>query len=288
MDDSGKFEPNMPQLYGQPMYHYTSESAVIGILNRDKITLWLKNADYFDDTTEGKEIYRHLHTACNKLYKAGKITLEQYQQIISLKDTETYPLEYPTMLFDSESGGYIQGHNKCTAYVMSFCKEPNNRYMWKGYAKQECCLHFNRDRLNQWFPRNIECFKEIREVTYCDTDKVNEIKELILNSIAHDDYLQEIKDGINASRYFYKKWFPFHKEKEIRLLFAIPQRAKETTYIEQEFHGSPSIKVEIGPDDEQFTINGVTIAKNASYERVEQHFQATDHPLVRIHRKEGS
>lgn len=276
---------HIPQLEGQPMYHYTTEDAVTGILKNGRIILWLKNADYFDDTTEGKEIYQHLHTACNKLLKEGRITSEQYQQIVKLEDAEIYPLQYPTMLLDDKSGGYIEGHNNCTAYVMSFCEEPSDEYMWEEYAHQECCLHFNRDRLDKWFPRNIECFKEVREVTYNDEQKVGEIQSLILDSLASDDYLQYIADGININRYFYKKSDLFCMEKEIRLLFAIPQCVRQTTYVEQEFNGKPSIKVEISPNDELFIINGLTLGNNSNYERIEKHLQTTNHPLVRIYRK---
>lgn len=285
MENSGRIRLHMPQLEGRPMYHYTTENALIGILREEKIVLRLKNADYFDDTTEGKEIYRHLRTACRRLLKEGRITSEQCQQITKLEDTETYPLQYPTMLLDDKRSGYIEGHNNCTAYVMSFCKEPDNEYMWEKYAKQECCLHFNRDGLNWWFPSNIECFKEIREVTYTDKDKVDEIYDLILNSLSYDDYLQNIRDGLSINRYFYKKWCPYRKESEMRLLFAIPQCTRKTTYVEEEFHSYPSIKVEIDPKNELFMINGVTLADNANYKRVAKHLQATNHPLVRIQRK---
>lgn len=285
MENNDQIRLHLPQLEGRPMYHYTTESAVTGILQDTRIVLWLKNADHFEDTTEGKEIYQHLHTACNNLFKVGRITSDQCQQIIKLKGTETYPLQYPTMLLGDKRGGYIEGHNNCTAYVMSFCKEPDNEYMWEKYASQECCLHFNRDGLNRWFPRNIECYKEIRAVTYKDEDKVNEIQDLILNSLTRSDYLQSIRDGLNINRYFYKKCGSFHKEKEIRLLLAIPQCARQTTYVEQEFRNNPSIKVEIGPQNEQFIINGITLGEKANYEHIAQHLQTTNHPLVRIHRK---
>jgi len=285
LNNNGKIRLHIPQLEGRPMYHYTTEEAVTGILKDGKIVLWLKNADYFDDTTEGKEIYQHLRIACNKLHEARRITSEQCQQIIKLEDTETYPLQYPTMLLDDKSGGYIEGYNNCTAYVMSFCKEPDNEHMWEEYGHQECCLHFNRDRLDEWFPKNIECFKEIREVTYDNEDKVSEIQNLILDSLIYDNYLQHIRDGININRYFYKDKLKFYEEKEIRLLFAIPQCARQTTYVEQTINGKPFIKVEIGPKDKLFIINGLTIGNSSNYERIEKHLQVTNHPMVRIHRK---
>ena len=277
--------PNFPQLEGRLMYHYTSEEAVLGIIKQDMIVLQPTKADCLDDTTEGKEIYEHLQAACNELFAAGAITQEQYQQIIELKDIEKHSLVYPSWLHNNKTDICSAAFKECVAYEMSFCKVVDDEGMWEDYAHQQCCLHFNMDSLSQWFPQNIDCSMEIREITYYDVEKVKEIKELILDSITSEDYLQKIEDGINYNCYFYKGKEEFSGEKEIRFLCVVPKNPTQTTYIEKVEPGrKPYIEVEISSIHELFVIRGVTIAKNADYKRVKQYL-ATCNPHIEVFRK---
>lgn len=255
-----------PQNEGDAVYHYTSQSSLSGILKKDKIVLQLTKLCDLDDKTEGTEIFNHFEKACNNLLKQKKITDEQYKKILELKNDCTSKMF--TICFKNDAM-YID-YKETDAYIMSFCKDDDNIFMWEEYAGQDgCCIHFNEKYLKKLFINPFEHYINIEEVVYDDDKKVEILEECIFENLKDEDYLRRIKNEISSYKYLFKKK-SFENEKEIRMIVYVPKSTDNLTFETKfKFKGNKKlsyIELEIiEPEIKMFLVNGITL--NSSFEK---------------------
>lgn len=262
---------NFPQLEldGECVYHYTSGNAVLGILQNEKIVLWLTNADYLNDTTEGTAIFESVKIAAKSLFERKLLGQELYQRIVNIAVVDTH--DYPTFYDSKSDKKYHSDYKKCDVYTMSFSTNSDSLPMWNYYAGNGYCLHFNKKCLQRLFLKQFECFCEIRPIKYSRNIAKNLEKELsgIVENQNAEDAIQNIKDYLAIERYFYKDE-AFAYENEYRLLLAVPQKSEQTFEIkfkEKSGYIIPFIEVEL-TDWNQILgmVKGITIGPLASKE----------------------
>lgn len=128
---------NTPQ-FESDIYHYTSESGVKGILQKEKLVLQMTKADCLNDAAEGKEIFIHLKEVCEQLVKEGKLLQTQANKILDLGNN--FEPELPTSYFYKNKEGldaFTIKYRRCEMYVMSFCEEKDYLPMWNYYGAKE-------------------------------------------------------------------------------------------------------------------------------------------------------
>ncbi|WP_160637283.1 DUF2971 domain-containing protein [Pseudoflavonifractor sp. 60] len=260
---------SLPQLDGECVYHYTSNNALLGILQKGKIVLWLTHADYLNDTTEGSAIFERVKAACKNLFEQKKLNKELYQRILDIVPEDAR--DYPTLYRGKDDGVYHSEHKKCDVYTMSFSADSDSLPMWNYYAGNGYCLHFNKNYLEDFFPTQFECCCLIRPINYSPNVTKNlerEFCELVTNENVKDP-IQRIKDSLAIERYFYKD-SAFAYENEYRLLLAVPRESKqpfEIKFREKAGYIIPYIEVELTDRQQTFSmIKGVTIGPLANRE----------------------
>ena len=273
------------------IFHYTSENGILGIFQKDNIVLQLTKAYCMNDISEGKEIFDSLKRVCIKLHDTGKLNDERYNAILNTKDNvpETLPVgwfkrnSHQTSLDESnlekgEPVDSIMMTNKvCDVYLMSFCKCSDLLPMWNYYAaygQQGYAIHFKRNTL-PLLHYSKECYADVVNVIYKDSEKDKIVEEIILRSLPVHDYLKYISDWLSVYRYQFKN-SAFEYEQEVRYLVGIPQKPEKETY-EIKFKtkkGSIIPYIEIKLDaQKQFTVTGVTIGPFADVELVKKNLQ---------------
>lgn len=273
------------------IFHYTSENGILGIFQKDKIVLQLTKADCMNDISEGKEIFDSLKRVCTKLHDTGKLDDERYEAILNIKENipETLPVgwfmrnvdqnSFEGSIFEKgeQADGIIMMNKTCDIYLMSFCKKSDLLPMWNYYAaygQQGYAIHFRRDTL-PLLHDSKECYADVVDVIYKDSEKDKIVEEVILSSLPVHDYLKYISDWLSVYRYQFKN-SAFEHEQEVRYLVGIPQKPEKETY-EIKFKtkkGSIIPYIELKLDaHKQFTVTGVTIGPFADVELVKRNLQ---------------
>lgn len=263
---------DFPQLNGDCVYHYTSGSALSGILQTDKVVLRLTCADYLNDTTEGVEIFKHVKTACENLLNQGKLRKELYKMITEIVPADAQ--EYPTWYYQKADDRYCVDHKPCNVYTMSFSQDSDSLPMWNYYAghgSQGYCLHFNIQKLKNIFPTQFECFCAVESIVYTP-DIVKSIEDEILHIAKESDNeiaFQRVKDYLALVRYFYKAG-AFEYEKECRLLLAVPKNSAhtfDTKFREKDGYIIPYVEIELSDWQQRLgLIKGITVGPFANKE----------------------
>ena len=259
----------------EDIYHYTSESGIMGILQKDKVLLRLTKADSLNDRTEGKDIFEHLQIVCEDLLGKQQITQKQYDELVRLKDKSTTksPILYFTGTESHSTKPLEKAYYECEIYTMSFCKEKDYLPMWNYYGaseKQGYCLHFNSKNLIDII-EDKPYWLEIKEIIYNDNEKQKKIEDIILESIHYDDYLERIRSDIDMNKYFMKNHC-FEYEKEVRLLIAVPI---EDNRFEIKFrlgHGTLIPYIEV-PITNPLAITGITIGPFADIDLMKRNLE---------------
>ena len=121
------------------VFHYTSTSGLIGILNSQ--TIWLTNAGFLNDT---EELAYGANVAAEKLRECAR-----HEQSIQPDDPKTDYVVYALKSI-AESLEHISGGNSIGVdfpFVSCFSTERDDLSQWRGYASGGCCIAFHRDSL---------------------------------------------------------------------------------------------------------------------------------------------
>ena len=209
------------------MYHYTSPTNIINILNGENIQLRFTRYDCVNDTSEGKYAYDVFIEACMGLNKNKKITNEYCKFLLELISDETRN-EY--IAHSNDTLQKIFGHKvkKGVGYICCFSKNHDSLPMWNYYVKNDTYRGINIGLHSNKLHNSLEGVKiSLYNVIY----KESEIKSLFTNKIV--EYRKYFKNDdpsvksniacyicilINIIKYIAKKQC-FEHENEVRAIF---------------------------------------------------------------------
>ena len=129
---------------------------------------------------------------------------------------------------------------------MCFSEVSDSLPMWKYYGNHGYCLHFTKElilRLQNptFFP--YYHYVDFGAVIYSDTQKIKELREIVLRNCAEKHYKENICREINRKRFFFKH-NGFDYEKGHRILIAIPNEILDS----ETKHFCPQIKYKTKSD----------------------------------------
>lgn len=124
---------------GEFVFHYTSTSGLIGILNSQ--TIWLTNSGFLNDT---EELAYGANVAAERLRVCAKHE-QSMQPDDSMTDYVVYVLKSIAESLECISDGNPIGVD--FPYVSCFSTERDDLSQWRGYAPGGYCIAFHRDSL---------------------------------------------------------------------------------------------------------------------------------------------
>lgn len=228
----------------EPLYHYTSQKGLSGILQKEKIEFRFSRIDCLNDFTEGKGILEYYRKLCKQLLQSNEIDEDYFKSIIN-----TLPMEKACFIYDEDSLGSAENQTFKTGYVGDFVSYmfslsslPDSLPMWNYYLKNTYYngynLGFSTLRLKEQFhyhPFKTEYLSQFNVVEYDDFEKDDILKDYIQALYKYrcmdDEQLSETKQLISRElekwRYCFKD-NAFSHEKEIRLIIKVPLNEDKT------------------------------------------------------------
>lgn len=231
------------------VYHYTSPSGLLGIVDNEENSknakLWFTRWDSLNDKNERYDIQEVLKEY--KELKGDSIPKEFQDAIQKLIDTDVDEWELPPILWHH----YDMNHLKCmnfsdpnpdNIYICSFSTDGDSLPMWKCYSKSS---HYEGYALGidvaKWEERVKElngCALDIRRVIYDEKDKIKKIDEIVseCEKDLKNESIQKILSTILGTEYiernlslriarlqlvFKDKHFSY--ENEVRVILRIPK-----------------------------------------------------------------
>ena len=173
------------------LFHYTSVNAANSIVMAQ--SLRATNITTFDDE--------------NELF-GGLDPISCYLEGVRKKSG----LNGLTAFFASQISRLVDCQSMFNFYCISFCKEANYDFMWKNYAKDGCCLIFDKDKLLKAFLMDVEdsCKNRDREKSVVSGDflpcvylKEKDISPQITNYLQSLKQIENIKGNARSVPYNY-------------------------------------------------------------------------------------
>lgn len=163
----------------ETMYHYTSPSNVIHILNENNIQLRFTRLDCVNDTSEGKYANEVFADVCKALYKNKKITNDYCNFLLELISDQA---KSKYIDHSSDTLQRIFGHKvkKGVGYICCFSKNHDSLPMWNYYVKNDIYRGVNIGLHSNKLHNSLE---GIRIALYNVIYKESEIKSLFADKI---------------------------------------------------------------------------------------------------------
>lgn len=231
------------------VYHYTSPSGLLGIVDNEENSknakLWFTRWDSLNDKNERYDIQEVLKEY--KELKGDSIPKEFQDAIQKLIDTDVDEWELPPILWHY----YDMSHLKCmnfsdpnpdNIYICSFSTDGDSLPMWNYYSKSS---HYEGYALGidvaKWEERVKElngCALDIRRVIYDEKDKIKKIDEIVseCEKDLKNESIQKIRSTILGTEYIEQnlslriarlqlifKDKHFSHENEVRAILKIPK-----------------------------------------------------------------
>lgn len=223
------------------VYHYTSPSGLLGIVDNEENSknakLWFTRWDSLNDKNERYDIQEVL-----KEYKKSKgdsIPKEFQDAIQKLIDTDVDEWELPQIRFMDNAGNTIISEiDSKNVYICSFSVDKDSLPMWNYYSKSShyegYALEINFERWKEHVEKLIGYALDIRRVIYRKDDKIAELDAIVLKCKKNLEIVQENPYGIRgtedikrdlslsiAKLQFCFKDEHFSHENEVRVIFTI-------------------------------------------------------------------
>lgn len=169
------------------LYHYTSASGLLGILDKYTeetpfLTIWATNALYMNDPSEfrlGQYVFHNV--------------LPDIEDELNIPEPEKLSLAAQTMIDEGifeklEIGGSarVETINQGIAYVLSLSQERDTLPMWRMYAQNGngLAIVFDKNMLTELYGENL------RDCMYATQGDYGKFKEIVKN-----EYLQYKRDN---------------------------------------------------------------------------------------------
>lgn len=259
-------ETTIPRVY-TPLYHYTSANGLMGIIEKEGLKFWFSNANYLNDTSEGKDVLDLYRQACDQLRSTKEISHDFYQFAYQIEPKQTMLHKVSSL----NSGTYA--NCDCDIYMCCFSTQADSLPMWNYYVKDSKYQGYNIGISVTSFKQNSEI--TWAEVIYSDELKIKKIKEFLLSIsefYGNADQV-EIKSSVEVMQerwqYAFKSHY-FEHEREIRAILKIPKTGSDQypvkfhvnsgiliPHVEYCFSGIRAQQITIGP-----LIDGETAKKS--------------------------
>ncbi|MEI8225983.1 MAG: DUF2971 domain-containing protein [Bacteroidota bacterium] len=211
----------------KPLYHYTSQKGLLGILQTQK--LWMTNILYLNDSSEFK-------------YTIDLVTSEIKNRKEQLEKKGLPLLPYRGDLYDRYNTvervfDILSGEIPTQSYVFSLSTKENDLNQWRGYCPKEggFSVGFDYKKLSSIVgdmnKKEDEGRYEIRECIYKKQVQMESVKQLI-GIIDNKDTNKKLfyTELVNISSYFKDESFRYENEYRI-IRYGIP-KLKEIEYRE--------------------------------------------------------
>lgn len=207
-----------------PIYHYTSQSGLEGILSSN--SLWFSDVEALNDSSEGKYLYSLLSNVLNDYQDNGGSFKAFKQQIfdciININRGEIF----------NSSNRRLSCYDDPHYFICSFCENNDALNMWQYYTKSENRVGYNIEfylnDLWQSIKKSSDLFDFLNLRAYRVLYRLEEQRELLKHTIKffyeiwndslHKDYVLK---GLAEYLYVIKfalKHPAFEQEKEIRII----------------------------------------------------------------------
>lgn len=217
------------------LYHYTSADGLKGIIKKGGLKFRFSNANYLNDTSEGKDVLDLYRQACDQLRSSKEISPDFYQF--------AYPIEpKQTMLHKVSDRAYEI--SDCDMYMCCFSRQADSLPMWNYYVKDSKYQGYNIGISITSFRQNSEIGWV--KVIYSDELKIKKIKKFLLGIsgfYGNADQV-EIKSSVEVMQerwqYVFKSHY-FEHEKEVRAILKVPKTGSDQYPVE--FHVNSGILI---------------------------------------------
>lgn len=244
-----------------PIYHYTSASGLLNIINENK--LWFTRYDCLNDPTEREYILDVLKSVCKEMYDSNEIDKNTYDDIIEWEIDKKEWISYQDEKFH-------YGEFDSEYYICCFSRNRDSLPMWNYYSKGSKYEGYNLEFCHDVF----DCFPlywqncnfKTLDIEYDKEEQKkiihNFIKKLML-IINYPNNLNTFKINLYGFIKGYALAFKkscFAHEKETRIVLTIPKDGNKyfpikyrvsngciVPYIECEFEKRLMTGVTIGP-----------------------------------------
>lgn len=246
------------------LYHYTSADGLKGIIEKGGLKFWFSNANYLNDTSEGKDVLDLYRQACDQLRSTKEISHDFYQF--------AYPIE-PKQTMLHKVGDRAYEISDCDMYMCCFSRQADSLPMWNYYVKDSKYQGYNIGIFI--FPFNRDTKIELKDVIYSDELKIKIIKEFLLG-ISQFYGKADQTDMKNCVEIMQERWqyvfksHYFEHEKEVRAILKVPKTGSDQypvkfhvnsgiliPHVEYCFSGIRAQQITIGP-----LIDGETAKKS--------------------------
>ncbi len=234
-----------------PVWHYTSASGLMGILengqNCGKMKLWFSRSDCVNDISEGKNVLSFVKDVAKELFEKHEICKEIFEICMQAEIPSDRLLVYDCKDENTLKPSKLVKMMPCEAFICCFSSATDSLDMWRYYSKNDggYALRFDLSSFELQMNKQLEKIKEPITsqsffVIYDDKEKKEYVKKILVE--ANKVFLMKAErvfnyDGINAYiseaikmlQYRFKHNC-FSSEKEFRTIVYLPKE-KPANYI---------------------------------------------------------
>lgn len=237
-----------------PLYHYTSANGLMGIIEKGGLKFWFSNANYLNDTSEGKDILDLYKQTCDQLRNAKEISPDFYQFVYQIEPKQTMLHKVSDRTYEIR---------ECDMYMCCFSQQEDSLPMWNYYVKDSKYQGYNIGISVTSFKQNSEI--DWVEVIYSDELKMKKIKKFLLGISGFYGRAEQanIKNCVEVMQerwqYVFKSHY-FEHEKEVRAILKVPKTQSDQyplkfhinsgiliPHVEYCFSGARAQQITIGP-----------------------------------------